>query len=281
MERIQSAIEKARAARQRKQAEDPARPLAPGVAATALAARAEPQEVDPWAAIAEFKPDLAALEAYRVVAYQSGPSAIPFDVMRTKLLHRLRASNWKRVALTSPGSGCGKTMMTLNLAFSLARQRDIRILVVDLDLRRPSLGPVLGLKAKANFAAALQGTAVPEDHMVRYGPNLVFAITQVPARNPAELLQGAGAAAVLDAIEERYKPDVILFDLPPMLVNDDTFAFADQIDCALLVAAAEKTRIEEIERCEQELAARVQVLGVVLNKCRYLDKGENYYGYES
>lgn len=281
MERIQSAIEKARAAR----AERDPRPKAGGPAAVSARTAAKPPpgaavaEADPWADLPPFEPDLRTLQAHRVVAYTSGPAAIPFDVMRTKLLYQLRSNSWKRIAITSPSSGCGKTMVTLNLAFSLSRQADIRILVVELDLRRPSMAKVLGLKVKSQFSRVLEGMAPAEAHMVHYGPNLIFATNQVPARNPAELLQGAGSAAVLDEIEARYRPDVMLFDMPPMLVNDDTIAFIDQVDCALLVGAAERSSIDEIDRCEQELSARTQVLGVVLNKCRYLEKGESYESY--
>ena len=278
MERIQSAIEKARAAREQR-VPRPADGLAPPEAAR-LAVAPPAVEADPWRELVVFEPDRRMLESNRIVAYKSGPAAIPFDVMRTKLLYQMRANSWKRIAVTSPSSGCGKTMVSLNLAFSLSRQSDIRILVVELDLRRPSMARVLGLATKQSFANVLDGTAVAEAHMVRYGANLIFATNHSAARNPAELLQGAGSAVVLDAIEARYRPDIMIFDMPPMLVNDDTIAFLDQVDCALLVGAAEKSTIEEIDKCEQELASRTQVLGVVLNKCRYLEKGESY-GYDA
>jgi len=74
----------------------------------------------------------------------------------------------------------------------------------------------------------------------------------------------------------------MIFDTPPLLVSDDTLGFLDQVDCVLLVAEAEATTIDEIDNCEQELAARSNVLGVVLNKCRYMGKGYGYdydYGY--
>jgi Mrp family chromosome partitioning ATPase len=277
MERIQSAIEKARAARQDK---------VPGTAAAAPAAKAKAQPSrpleadDPWLALPEFETNPKTLEAHRIVAFKSGPAAIPFDVMRTKLLHQMRLNNWRRIAITSPSSSCGKTMVSLNLAFSLARQVEIRVLVVELDLRRPAVAKTLGLRVKHLFASVLEGQSPAEENMVRYGPNLIFATNHIPTRNPAELLQGPGAAAVLDEIEARYRPDIMIFDMPPMLVNDDTIAFLDQVDCAMLIGAAETTTIDEIDRCEQELAARTKVMGVVLNKCRYLERGESY-GYDS
>ena len=68
----------------------------------------------------------------------------------------------------------------------------------------------------------------------------------------------------------------MIFDMPPLLVGDDALAFIGHVDCVLLVAAAETTTIKEIDTCERELAAHTNVLGVVLNKCRYPDR---HYGY--
>ncbi|HMO70066.1 MAG TPA: CpsD/CapB family tyrosine-protein kinase [Paracoccaceae bacterium] len=312
MDRIQSAIEKARRARsQRLAAEDPPAPAtgvpveAPGqggsgqggpapaapapvvlpAAAAAAQPAPEPQPPPPadaaalaaaWQAITAVTPDRRALERGRIVAAAGGPAAIAFDVMRTRLLQQLRGQGWRRVAVTSPGAGCGKTMTCLNLAFSLARQADLRVLVVELDLRRPAILATLGLRARPQFAAALEGREPPEAHLLRLGPNLALAASHAPARLPAELLQGQKAAAVLDALEARLAPDVVLFDTPPMLVSDDTLGLLDLVDGALLVAAAERSTIEEIDRCEQELSARTGVLGVVLNKCRYMGREENY-----
>jgi Mrp family chromosome partitioning ATPase len=80
----------------------------------------------------------------------------------------------------------------------------------------------------------------------------------------------------VDEIEEMLKPDVMLFDTAPVLTGDDTLAFADQVDCALLVAAAEESTIAEIDRAGELLAGHTQVLGVVLNKCRFLSRSEGY-----
>jgi len=65
-----------------------------------------------------------------------------------------------------------------------------------------------------------------------------------------------------------------------MLVTDDMMAFAGEVDCVLLVAAAEASTIKEVDTCERELAAQTNVLGVVLNKCRYTDRGAGYGYYD-
>lgn len=284
MERIQSAIDKARKARKLQNNEPPI--TSPVKKVNVASAQAEgvplPESSGDWMLLRKFDPKQKFLERQRIVAYHAGPDALPFDVMRTRLLQEMRANNWRRIAITSPNAGAGKTMTCVNLAFSLARQPEQRTMLIEMDLRRPSMAQALGVIGAQQFSDALAGRTPAEEHMVRYSDNLAFALNQTVARNPAELLQGAGAALVIDRLENQYQPDIMIFDLPPIFAGDDTMAFLDQVDCVLLIAEAEKTTISEIDRCEQELAARTNVLGVMLNKCRYLGSGESYgkqYGY--
>ena len=108
----------------------------------------------------------------------------------------------------------------------------------------------------------------------RVGQNLAFAVNSRPLASPAELLSAARTADMIDEIEAKLRPDVMLFDMSPMLANDDAIAFLDQVDCALMVAAADETTVTEVDRCGKDLAKRTQVLGVVLNKCRHMEQEE-------
>ena len=259
MERIQSALAKARSARDRKL--QSGNPSANGAN-------------NPWQELAEIRPDQSVLDRNRIVALHPGQNAASFDVMRTNLLRTLRANSWTRVAVTSPTPGCGKSTVALNLAFSLARLTDKRVLLVELDLRRPSLSGMLDLADAPQFAARLQEGQLDMTQVRRVGPNLALALSGAGVTSPAELLSAPRTADLIDALEARLRPDVILFDMSPMLVSDDALAFLDQVDCALMVAAAEETTVAEIEKCGKDLAMRTQVLGVVLNKCRYLEDEE-------
>lgn len=259
MERIQSALAKARSARDRKL--QSGNPSANGA-------------TDPWQQLAEIRPDQTVLDRNRIVALHPGHSAASFDVMRTNLLRTLRANSWTRVAVTSPTPGCGKSTVALNLAFSLARLTDKRVLLVELDLRRPSLPGMLGQSDGTQFAAGLTGGELDMTQVKRIGPNLALALSARGVESPAELLSAPRTADLIDELEARLRPDVILFDMSPMLAGDDALAFLDQVDCALMVAAAEETTVAEIEKCGKDLAKRTQVLGVVLNKCRYMEDEE-------
>lgn len=231
-----------------------------------------------WDALTVFEPDPRHLERHLVRTLRASAEAKPFDSIRTKLLHQMRSNGWRRVALTSPDSGCGKSLLTLNLALSMARQSDLATMAVELDMRRPSMARTLGLKVGHQFSDVLAGRAPAADHLVRIGRNLAVATHRRAEPSAAELLASKGAGHVLDRMEADFAPDVMLFDLPPLLMTDDAMAIMDQIDCVLLVAAAERTTIAEITRCAEDLAARCNFLGVILNKCRFL-ANEERYGY--
>jgi protein-tyrosine kinase len=112
---------------------------------------------------------------------------------------------------------------------------------------------------------------------VRYGDSLAIGTNAQSVRNSAELLMDAKTGEGIAAIKRAFLPDVIVYDLPPMLQSDDVMAFLPQLDCVLLVAGAEKSRLDEVDKCEQELAEQTNVLGVVLNKCRYTGADYGYY----
>jgi protein-tyrosine kinase len=295
MEKIQEAIAKARALREAQiaagrgaaafRADAPrtgaTEPVA-GPADLALPADPLPPVAEAhanWDDLPEFKPSAALLRRHRVVTVKGGKEASEFDAIRTRILQLQRVNGWRRIAVTSPGPGCGKSTLVINLAFSLSRQRDQRTIVCELDLRRPSLSRMLGLRDPQNLAAVLDGREPFAHNALRIGPNLIVATNSKPVQNPSELLQGERAARALDEISARYAPTVMLFDLPPMLAVDDAMAFFSRVDAVILVAAAEQTTIKQIDLCEREIASQTNVMGVVLNKCRYMDP-EQSYGYE-
>ena len=274
VERLRDAIAQARASRENRALED-VRPragdratmtLRPGIAGAAW------QALDPWS------PAPRLLEAARVVTTEPRAEAAPFDLMRTKILQQMRAKGWKRLAITSPTAGCGKSTIALNLAFSLARQDELFSMLIEADLRRPSLARMLQIESGAQVSQVLGGRAELREHACRYGSNLAIATNARAAENPSELIQSQTCAQGLDRIEALYQPDLMVFDTAPVLVSDDTLALAAHVDCVLIIAATEETTIKEIDICERELAERTNVMGVVVNKFRY--SGPEYgYGY--
>lgn len=286
MDKIQSALAKARAEREALKSAVTAAETPPPTEQKTSEVASEPSRLSPqtdldaWRALDELAVEPKLIEQNRIVALQDGAPGAEFDMMRTRVLQQMRANNWRRLAITSPTPACGKTTVALNLAFSLSRQSDVRTILLEMDLRRPSLARVLGLDNGHKFARVLDGKEPLADHALRYGDNLILATNRSPSQRPAELLQGSKATEALNEIEATYAPDIMIIDMPPMLVSDDTIAFMNKVDCVLLVAAAETTKVKEVDICERELSQHANMMGVVLNKCRHM--GPTYgYGYYS
>lgn len=240
----------------------------------------EAELAERWGALTPFNPNPRDLQRSRVVSYFGKHQATAFDMMRTKMVQQCKANDWKRIAITSPTPKCGKTTTTANLGFSLARHADMRIIIVELDLRRPALAATLGIKDPHYFAKSLAGREAPEDHLLCFAGNLAFGTNQAAAANPSELLQSAQTQESLARLEEYFQPDLMIFDTAPLLASDDTIGFLQNVDATLLIAAAEMTTIEEIDVAESEISEVCEVMGVVLNKCRYGGAGYGYeYGY--
>lgn len=287
MERLQLAIEKARAQREGMKAQ------IPSSAAAVLEAPIVNATVAEAAAPAPFQPDVAALwralptldpggllrsANTQLLTLRSGPDSTPFDILRTRILHQAQTNKWKRIAVVSPHSGCGKTFTVANLAFSLGRQSEIRTLVFDFDLRRAMLARTLGQTPTHTMGDVLQGRVPFARHALRHGDNVAFGLNSGPVRNSSELLQSTVTRDTLALIEAEYQPDLVLFDVPPLRATDDSLGILRFVDAAIIVVAAEETPMSQIDIAERQVAELTQVMGVVLNKCRVRD---NDYGYES
>ena len=266
MERIQAAIQKAKEARGAPPPRDGAVPPARG-----------PAGAPAWEALPPFEPDPGLMERNRIVTFEDAdPAHAAFDMLRTRVLRAMRQHHWVSLGVTSPTAGCGKTMTCLNLAFSLARQPDVRTVLVDLDLRRPAVARGLGIERAQSMASVLQGTRSVAENFVRYGANLAIGTNAVSIRSPSEILLSPATAQGVAALKSAFRPTVLIYDLPPMLASDDAMAFLPHLDCVLLVAGAERTRLDEVDACERDLSEHGNLLGVVLNMCRY---GGESYGY--
>lgn len=269
MERLHAAIEKAR--RQRQSA--PSEPLSAvraGIPVSEALSRA-------WEALQPLDVSSAQTHKSRLVAYDGGNDAGPYDLLRTRILQQVQKNNWRRVAVVSPHSECGKTTTVANLAFSFGRQKDVRTLILDFDLRRVGLARVLGQQCRHTMADILERRVSFAEHALRHGNNVAVGLNAGPVRNPSEVLQSQQTRDVLDEIEANYQPDVVLIDMPPLMSSDDNFGFLKNVDCALILAEADRTTTAQIDLAERQVSELTNVMGVVLNKCRYATEG---YGYD-
>ena len=199
--------------------------------------------------------------------------------MRTKIVQQMRANGWRRLAITSPSAGCGKSTVALNLALSLARQEERRTLLVEAHFRKPSLLKLLDAPRGPGFRRLRRGSRVRRSRAAS-GRQPRDRSKQQTGRDPGRADPVAPRDRGAGAIEAIYAPDLMIFDTAPVLVSDDTLSLAAHVDCVLIIAATEETTIREIDICERELAERTNVMGVVVNKFRFAAPEYGYaYGY--
>lgn len=276
MEKLQAALAKARAQRG---GEPPERGSGrPELSArTKSRQRAESEALDAiWGRVPFFEPTKRRLKASRIFAANASNEATHFDILRTKLLLEARRNDWKRIAITSASSGSGKTTTACNLIAGFGRQPDTRAILFDFDLRRPSIAKFFGHSPDASLVDVFEGKVSFEEQAVRLHDNTIVSMTTRPLRDPGQLMLRTQTSEMLDALQAEYRPDMMLFDLPPVLISDETRAFLKLVDAVLIVAAADQTTIAQVDDCEREVAEYTNVAGVVLNKCQFLDEG---YGY--
>lgn len=273
MERLQTAISKARA----KQGQNHT-----SRTTVNLQTHAQPLGAEQWQKLPEVALSKPALQRNRIVAMDATPEATPFDMLRTKTLRTMQENGWRRLAITSPTASCGKSTISLNLAFSVARQSNTRAIGIELDMRQPNQNRLLGVKNPRNNNCSvgdlLTGDAMFGDLAVKLQDKLALVTNDGPVSNASDVLLSETVGQVLDNIEAQYQPEIMIFDMPPLLVNDDAMAFMRYVDCALIIAAAGHSTIAEIDRCERDLASQTNVLGVVLNKCEFTASGYGGYG---
>ncbi|MFW2541561.1 CpsD/CapB family tyrosine-protein kinase [Primorskyibacter sp. 2E107] len=269
MERIQAAIAKARAERQGN------REIASPNRVPGNTGAHDIREM--WKALPTHPLDPKLSERNRIVSSNHGAESAAFDLMRTRTLKMMQENGWKRLAITSPTAGCGKSTVAINLGLSLTRRDDVSAILMDADMRRPSLADKLGIRRNYLAADVLRGAADFSANACRISERFAVSTNDRTVPNSSDLLQAPLVSDILDRIEAEYAPTLMIFDMPPLMVNDDTIAFLRHVDCAMLVAAAEHTSIKEIDECEREIASQTNMLGVVLNKCKF---NSGNYGYD-
>jgi protein-tyrosine kinase len=234
----------------------------------------------PVAPLATMHVDEAHLENMRVVAHRaSNPMSAGFDVLRTTVLQEMDAHDWQTILVSSPTPACGKTVLSINLALSIARLPDRAVVLIDLDMRRPQVASYLGLKRSHGLHEALTGALPLTECMIHLnvaGPSLNVLPNQGAISNPAEVIGSKEMGGLLEQIKGMGRKPVIVIDTSPMLVCDDVLALLPRIDCVVLAVAERLSTPEEVASCERQLKSS-NYLGVVLTKSQERT-GTYYYG---
>lgn len=280
MEKLQAALARAREMRE---GQEPSGPAGGGQGAVKSArtkardARAAQSVTDAWDALAVAEVDSRRMQQSRVFAGAAGADAQAFDILRAKTLLEMRRNGWTRIAVTSATPGCGKTTTVSNIIAGISRQPELRGILMDLDLRRPAVAKFFGVKTSDSVADVLTGRVPFSQQALKIADNAAISVALGGVRDPSSIVTRASVEDILDDIQRTYRPDIMLFDLPPVLLSDEARTVLKLMDAALLVVGSEQSTLSQIDEAEREVAQYTKVAGVVLNKLRFSTAD---YGYE-
>jgi capsular exopolysaccharide synthesis family protein len=202
-----------------------------------------------------------------------------YRALRTSLLLSSLGAPPKVVLITSAMPQEGKTTTSINTAVVLA-QKGVKVLLVDADLRRPSIHKALGMGPRSGLSNILTGSADPQLTISRSPliPSLYILPAGTPPPNPAELLASANMRELVEALSREY--DHIVIDTPPTLSVTDAVVLSICADAVVLVIRSGKTTKQALRR-SRELLLRVnaRIAGVLLNAVD-LNSPDYYYYYE-
>ncbi|MDU8926228.1 CpsD/CapB family tyrosine-protein kinase [Alisedimentitalea sp. MJ-SS2] len=247
----------------------------------------ESQVGETWSHLASIPVDPAHLERNLIItAGRHDPAHGAFDVLRTRLVQTLYDNDWKRVAVTSPTRDCGKTFTAVNLAISLSRYESMRTVLMDMDMRNPSVASVLGAANPGSMGDFLSGASSVHDHFIRLGRNalnignnLAVGLNDRVEAYASEMFQDPRTDDAFARMMQELDPDVVLYDLPPALAYDDVIAFKKYFDGVLMVVGGGSTTADEVHEAMRRIGDDVPLLGVVLNQAENEGRTGYTYGY--
>jgi capsular exopolysaccharide synthesis family protein len=209
----------------------------------------------------------------------AGSEAEAYRKLRTDLQFVAVDRTSLALVVTSSVANEGKSTITCNLALAMI-ESGVRVLLIDADLRKPSVAKLLSLEGAAGLTTVLAGKASFDDVVQRWGDTDLDILTSgVIPPNPSELLSSQGMEALLTRMRKRY--DVVLIDTPPSLAVADPAILARLVDGALVIADTSKARVPQLRRTVQMLGmAGASVLGIVLNRVKSSDDVYVYEGPE-
>lgn len=201
--------------------------------------------------------------------------------LRTAVLHRLRQNGWNTFGITSSTPGEGKTLTAINLSIQLSMETNHTVLLVDADLRRPSVHKYFGYTPVKGLADYLLSEASIEEMLVHPAiGHLLVLPGNKPIRNSSESLSSPKMATLVKELKMRHSSQLVVFDLPPLLFSDDVMAFSPYLDAFLLVIEDGKVDHNELIH-SVDLLKDTNLLGTVLNKVQEQEAGYSTYYYNS
>lgn len=197
--------------------------------------------------------------------------------LRTHVLKTMSELSARSLMVTGTTKGVGKTLTAINLAISIARHARRTALLVDLDLRDPSVHRYFDFEPDGDIVDVAEGRKTLLQTLVAPG---VDRLSILPGKgsyeNSSELLSWSPMQDIISEITSRYEERVVIFDAPPILGCDDVAAATPMIDGCLLVVEEGSTNRSELRESLKRLGG-ISMVGVVLNKSKKAKLARYYY----
>ncbi|UVI38987.1 P-loop NTPase [Qipengyuania spongiae] len=227
------------------------------------------------------------LRAHALIDPDAATSALfeEFRIVKRQVLATAQADGTalsRRVLVTSPHMGEGKTFCSINLALALAAEQDIEVLLVDADFAKPSIARRLGLETGAGLMDALAGSTTPVENSVLRTDiaNLFVLPAGQRTQRDAELLASERTFEVLGRLTRGAPNRILVFDSPPALAASPAAELAKHVGQTLLVARADNTSRVALEDAV-DLLAGCRDIRLLLNDATFSPSGRSfgrYYG---
>lgn len=199
-----------------------------------------------------------------------------YRTLRTQVFHAAEKQLTQVILVTSAVAGEGKTSTILNLAWAIAQSKEKRVLVIDSDLRRPSISSYLGLDFELGLGEVLNEVSDALPSIVRVADSTLYILSSSRAEpQPAELLSKERVAETIAELRQYF--DYILIDAPPTVAFADARLLANHADAVIIVVRAGLAGHSTVERAIEALPQQ-RILGVVLNGADQMSE-VGYYGY--
>ncbi len=210
-----------------------------------------------------------------------------FKALRSKILHPWEKGNTPQtIMVTSAIPKEGKSFVAANLGVSLAQAMDKHVLLVDCDLRKPSLATMFGLENKAGLVNFLRDNTELSGLIMKTSMSKLSVLASgKPPVNPAELLGSSRMQSLVKELSQRYEDRIIIFDTPPMLVAAESAVLAGYVDALLVVVRHGTSGKVQIKKMIDTIGPE-KILGVVFNAntVNYMEKnilkGYGYYTHD-
>ncbi|MEW5804956.1 MAG: polysaccharide biosynthesis tyrosine autokinase [bacterium] len=220
----------------------------------------------------------ATLREHRLMAFfDDTPVSDQYKLLKTNILQKTMQEGLNTLLVTSSVESEGKSITAANLAISLAKELQQTVLLVDADLRRPSLHALFGLHPSSGLSDYLIHQTPLTDLLISPGINkLTILLGHKRIINSTEVIGSSRMRDLVQEVKHRYQDRYIIFDSPPLLACADSLVLSEYVDGIIFVVEYGKTQQYQLEKALRLIQGK-NLIGTVLNKYPPLKEHSYYY----